>query len=122
MSDDSTPTPASFTATATAIEAIAQAMRTAHTADVASTDDPQQAIAALLLLREVREQLARWEPQLIETARKAGASWADLAHPSASPAARLPSAATCACVPVKPAPPRNSAYRPPAADVPRTAP
>ncbi|BAC68401.1 type III effector protein [Streptomyces avermitilis] len=81
MSDDSTPTPASFTATATAIEAIAQAMRTAHTADVASTDDPQQAIAALLLLREVREQLARWEPQLIETARKAGASWADLAHP-----------------------------------------
>ncbi|NUV38730.1 type III effector protein, partial [Streptomyces sp. KAI-27] len=28
-----------------------------------------------------REQLAVWEPGLVETAREAGASWADLAHP-----------------------------------------
>jgi len=66
---------------ATALEAIAQAARTAQTAENASTDDPEQAIAALLLLRQVREQLAGWEPGLIETAREAGASWADLAHP-----------------------------------------
>lgn len=33
-----------------------------------------------LLLRQVREQLAAWETGLIETARDAGASWADLAH------------------------------------------
>ncbi|MFE3268046.1 type III effector protein [Streptomyces sp. NPDC059215] len=81
MSGDGTPAPASFAATAAALEAIAQAMRTARTADSASTDDPGQAIAALLLLREVREQLAGWEPALIETAREAGASWAELAHP-----------------------------------------
>lgn len=41
----------------------------------------EQALAALLLLREVRDRLAGWEPDLIEAARDAGASWADLAHP-----------------------------------------
>ncbi|MFF4537106.1 type III effector protein [Streptomyces aureus] len=81
MSDGKTPAPASFEATAVALEAIAQAMRTARDAENASTDDPQKAIAALLLLRQVREQLVLWEPALIETARGAGASWADLAHP-----------------------------------------
>ncbi|MFF2999554.1 type III effector protein [Streptomyces sp. NPDC057950] len=81
MSDNEIPVPASFAATATALEAIAQAMRTARTADDASGGDAEQVIAALLLLREVREQLAGWEPALIETARQAGASWADLAHP-----------------------------------------
>ncbi|MFD8933507.1 type III effector protein, partial [Streptomyces mirabilis] len=40
-----------------------------------------QALAALLLLRELRDQLAGWEPGLIEAARAAGSSWADLAHP-----------------------------------------
>ncbi|MCX5137396.1 type III effector protein [Streptomyces sp. NBC_00340] len=81
MSDDATPAPVSFAATATALKAIAQVMRTARTADAESTADPERAAAALLLLREVREQLAHWEPALIETAREAGASWADLAHP-----------------------------------------
>ena len=38
-------------------------------------------MASLLLLRQVREQLAGWETGLIETARDAGASWADLADP-----------------------------------------
>ncbi|MBT2439564.1 type III effector protein [Streptomyces sp. ISL-36] len=42
---------------------------------------PEQALAALLLLRHVRDQLAGWESGLIETARAAGASWADLAEP-----------------------------------------
>ncbi|GAB7031620.1 type III effector protein [Streptomyces sp. NPDC021749] len=41
----------------------------------------EQALASLLLLREVRERLATWETGLIETAREAGASWADLAEP-----------------------------------------
>lgn len=39
------------------------------------------ALAALLRLRELRAELAAWEPGLIETARRAGASWADLARP-----------------------------------------
>ncbi|MGW3820191.1 type III effector protein [Streptomyces sp. NPDC005046] len=81
MSDDGTPAPASFVAATAALEAIAQAMRTARTAEGDSADDPARAVAALLLLREVREQLADWEPGLIETAREAGASWADLAQP-----------------------------------------
>ncbi|MGW2257729.1 type III effector protein [Streptomyces sp. NPDC001780] len=49
--------------------------------DGAGRTSTEQALAALLLLREVRDQLADWEPRLIEAARDAGASWAELAHP-----------------------------------------
>ncbi|MGW7078088.1 type III effector protein [Streptomyces sp. NPDC054866] len=80
--------PASFPAAASALEAIRDAMQVAgqEAADASPTDDtgdtdPEQALASLLLLREVREQLAAWEAGLIETARHAGASWADLAQP-----------------------------------------
>jgi len=38
-----------------------------------------QVLAALTLLRELRSQIAGWEPELIEAARTLGASWADLA-------------------------------------------
>jgi len=38
-----------------------------------------QALAALLALRELRERLDAWEPELIAAAREAGASWAVLA-------------------------------------------
>ncbi|MFG3497727.1 type III effector protein [Streptomyces sp. NPDC047928] len=87
-----TPAPASFLAAAAALSAIDRAVRAAQgapPADAASGQDdpepeppgPEQALAALLLLREVRGQLAGWEPGLIETARAAGASWADLAGP-----------------------------------------
>ncbi|MGW4518446.1 type III effector protein [Streptomyces sp. NPDC004393] len=77
--------PASFLAAAAALQAIGDALYAARhevcgpaeTQDV----DPEQALASLLLLRQVREQLAGWETGLIETARDAGASWADLAHP-----------------------------------------
>ncbi|WP_202238305.1 type III effector protein [Actinacidiphila reveromycinica] len=76
--------PASFLAAAAALEAIDDALRTARGeasgAAVAATA-PEQALASLLLLRQVREQLAGWETGLIETARGAGASWAELAHP-----------------------------------------
>lgn len=74
--------PASFLAAAAALETINSALRAAqHEAPGGEGAGPEQALASLLLLRQVREQLAGWETNLIETARHAGASWADLAHP-----------------------------------------
>ncbi|WP_435130999.1 type III effector protein [Actinacidiphila sp. bgisy144] len=76
--------PASFLAAAAALEAIRDALRTAQDEAPAASwqgTGPEQALASLLLLRQVREELAGWETGLIETARGAGASWADLAHP-----------------------------------------
>ncbi|MFJ1879115.1 type III effector protein [Streptomyces sp. KS_5] len=75
--------PASFLAAAAALTAIDDALRDAQheTPDAPDAPGPEQALASLLLLRQVREQLAGWETGLIETARDAGASWADLAHP-----------------------------------------
>ncbi|MFF4902913.1 type III effector protein [Streptomyces sp. NPDC001068] len=74
--------PASFLAAAAALAAIDDALCDAQ--DETSDPDapsPEQALASLVLLRQVREQLAEWETGLIETARDAGASWADLAGP-----------------------------------------
>ncbi|MFI8187065.1 HSP18 transcriptional regulator [Actinacidiphila glaucinigra] len=72
-------------AIATALAAIDEALRVVRAADTTpaamSGDDSERALASLMLLREVREQLAGWERGLIETARAAGASWADLAGP-----------------------------------------
>ncbi|MFI1279842.1 HSP18 transcriptional regulator [Streptomyces sp. NPDC020858] len=84
-----TPAQVPFLAAAAALEAIDQAVRDAQhppaspTATVAHAPDsgPDPALAALLMLREVREQLAGWESGLIETARGRGASWAELAGP-----------------------------------------
>ncbi|MCM3806714.1 type III effector protein [Streptomyces sp. DR7-3] len=80
-----TQSPASFLAAAAALEAIDNALRAAQDeapkAPHGEAAGPRQALASLLLLRQVREQLAGWETGLIETARDAGASWADLAHP-----------------------------------------
>ncbi|MDT0473433.1 type III effector protein [Streptomyces sp. DSM 41014] len=79
--------PASFLAAAAALNAIDDALHDAHRDSQDPSDGPgptpgpEQALASLLLLRQVREQLAGWETGLIETARDAGASWADLAHP-----------------------------------------
>ncbi|MDT0461126.1 type III effector protein [Streptomyces angustmyceticus] len=77
--------PVPFLAAAAALNTINEAMYTAHTAQAdephAPAAAPQQALASLMLLREVREQLAAWETDLIEAAREAGASWADLAQP-----------------------------------------
>ncbi|MEU7136031.1 type III effector protein [Streptomyces sp. NPDC046261] len=80
------PTPTSFLAAKTALSTIEEALRAARTPQdgqrpESSPASSEQALAALLLLREVRDQLAGWEPGLIEAAREAGASWADLAHP-----------------------------------------
>ncbi|MEH0420636.1 type III effector protein [Streptomyces sp. B21-083] len=79
-------TPTSFLAAAAALDAIHEAVRAARTTGDGEHSEPgragsEEALAALLLLREVRDQLAEWEPGLIEEAREAGASWADLAHP-----------------------------------------
>lgn len=41
--------------------------------------DSVQFLVALALLRQMREQLAGWEPELIDAARANGASWAQLA-------------------------------------------
>lgn len=77
--------PASFLAAAAALNAIDDALRGAQRDSQDRPDSPgpgpEQALASLMLLRQVREQLAGWETGLIETARDAGASWADLAHP-----------------------------------------
>lgn len=77
--------PASFSAAQTALERIAKAVLTAQTPQPSRQPEPgasaEQALAALLLLRQLRDQLGDWETGLIETARGAGASWADLAQP-----------------------------------------
>nr|WP_239144672.1 HSP18 transcriptional regulator [Streptomyces sp. SID14515] len=68
------------------MKAIDEAVRDAHadaggTTGSAPDTERAQALASLQLLREVRERLAGWESGLIEAAREAGASWADLADP-----------------------------------------
>ncbi|MEU3610029.1 type III effector protein [Streptomyces sp. NPDC035033] len=76
--------PVSFHAALAALAEIDGTLRAARAAsapDAAPSASPEEALAALLLLRELREQLAGWEPGLIEAARDAGASWAELAHP-----------------------------------------
>ncbi|MGW6878536.1 HSP18 transcriptional regulator [Streptomyces xanthophaeus] len=87
---DTPPAQVPFLAAASALEAIDQAVKDAQrlpaappTAPAEPVPDtgPDPALAALLVLREVREQLAGWESVLIETARGQGASWADLAGP-----------------------------------------
>ncbi|MFE4258173.1 HSP18 transcriptional regulator [Streptomyces sp. NPDC056883] len=87
------PKPSFLTATA-ALKTIGEALQNAQQPDPeapAPEADPDpatstsagadSALAALLLLREIREELAGWESGLIETARARGASWADLAGP-----------------------------------------
>ncbi|MFI9796681.1 type III effector protein [Streptomyces sp. NPDC052302] len=77
--------PASFLAAETALHAMTEAVRAARAAPEGAVGDtpptPEQALAVLVLLRDVRHQLAHWETGLIEAARAAGASWADLASP-----------------------------------------
>ncbi|MGK4585185.1 HSP18 transcriptional regulator [Kitasatospora sp. HPMI-4] len=79
--------PVSFLAAAAALAAIDAAVRTAQspapaeTTGYATEGGPEPALAALMLLREVRTELAGWEAGLVENARAAGATWADLAQP-----------------------------------------
>ncbi|MEE1783808.1 type III effector protein [Streptomyces sp. SP17BM10] len=77
--------PVSFLAAAAALAAIDDAVRTAHAPASAPRDaeegGAEHALAALLLLRELRGRLADWEAPLVEAARAGGATWADLARP-----------------------------------------
>ncbi|MFD9083268.1 HSP18 transcriptional regulator [Streptomyces erythrochromogenes] len=91
MNEPAPPTaPVPFPAAAAALEAINQSVKDARQSSAqtpatpatpAAGSGPHPALAALLTLREVREQLAGWESGLIETARGEGASWAELAGP-----------------------------------------
>ncbi|MGO4458681.1 HSP18 transcriptional regulator [Streptomyces sp. M-16] len=78
--------PVPFPAAAAALEDIKRTVRDARqspqgTPRPVADSGPHPALTALLMLREVREQLAGWESGLIEAAREQGASWADLAGP-----------------------------------------
>ncbi|GAA2066982.1 DUF3156 family protein [Catenulispora yoronensis] len=58
------------------------AARQPATSATASTGGPltgPQVLSALMLLRELRTEMAGWEPELIDAARQLGTSWADLA-------------------------------------------
>jgi hypothetical protein len=63
---------------AAGVEQIEAALETARTATPGQPDSVQF-LVALALLRQLREQLAGWEPELIDAARANGASWAQLA-------------------------------------------
>ncbi|MEW1648674.1 HSP18 transcriptional regulator [Streptomyces sp. NPDC091219] len=85
---DTPSAPVSFHAAAAALDAINRSVEQAQRSSTQTpatappaASGPYPALAALLMLREVREQLASWESGLIETARGQGASWADLAAP-----------------------------------------
>jgi hypothetical protein len=56
------------------VDRVVEALR--RTSEGAGADD---ALGALETLHRLREQLAAWEPLLIEAAREAGASWARIA-------------------------------------------
>lgn len=77
--------PASVSAAKAALETIEEVVRTAQTPRLdqppGPRSGPEQVLATLLLLRQLRDELGSWETGLIEAAREAGASWAELAHP-----------------------------------------
>ncbi|MET7641376.1 type III effector protein [Streptomyces sp. NPDC005438] len=79
------PLPTSFPAVDVALHTIDRAVHTAQDAPHEPTGDDavelRRTLEAVARLRELRDQLGRWEPMLIEMARSAGASWADLASP-----------------------------------------
>jgi hypothetical protein len=66
------------TEAAAGLERIESAVGTARSA-ASDVPDSAQFLVALALLRQMREQLAGWEPELIDAARASGASWAQLA-------------------------------------------
>jgi hypothetical protein len=66
------------TEAATGLRRIEAAVDSAR-AGASARPDSAQFLVALALLRQMREQLAGWEPELIDAARASGASWAQLA-------------------------------------------
>jgi hypothetical protein len=76
-----TPAPGHQATAAEAVDLIGDLL--ADLADLAgsepSADNPAEILAALVLLRRMREELAGWEPRLIDAARAHGVSWSRLA-------------------------------------------
>lgn len=66
------------TRAATGLERIEAAVGHAR-AEAPARVDSAQFLMALAMLRQMREQLASWEPELIDAARANGASWVQLA-------------------------------------------
>jgi hypothetical protein len=60
-------------------EALALVNGAVSTADTGKGQDQAHLLAALTVLRGLREELASWEPRLITAARDRGASWVSLA-------------------------------------------
>ncbi len=85
LSLDASRQPPSFAVAAAALESVRDLLDEAARAPLDPQGrppaDPEAALAALLCLRRVREELGGWESGLIAAAREAGASWADLAGP-----------------------------------------
>ena len=108
---------------AASLDRIGAAVHEARTGPAAGAPPASSAqfLVALALLRELRGQIAAWEPDLIDAARNHGASWRRNRLPrSASPAGRLPNAVTCACAQAPRARriPETSGWRPSATSVP----
>ena len=65
---------------AASLKRISAAVRDAHSpSEGSAAPSSAQFLVALALLRELRGQIAAWEPDLIDAARSHGASWAQLA-------------------------------------------
>ncbi|GAA4003407.1 DUF3156 family protein [Allokutzneria multivorans] len=79
MDDDSAARKALSARATGAPDPVAQALELVRsvTGDGAAT--PEEVLAALTLLRGLREELAAWEPRLITAAREGGTSWVRLA-------------------------------------------
>jgi hypothetical protein len=59
--------------------AAAEAVTLVHAAVANAEAAPADLLAALTVLRHLRDELASWEPELITAARRHGVSWASLA-------------------------------------------
>lgn len=61
------------------MEDLARALELVHRVRTDDTSSAAEVVAALEVLRHLRDELATWEPALITAARAAGASWVALA-------------------------------------------
>jgi hypothetical protein len=61
------------------VEAVLDDVRAGQPSADPDRDTPTVLVEALALLRELRERMAAWEPELITAARAAGVSWVQLA-------------------------------------------
>lgn len=64
---------------AATIAAATDALTLVHAAVIDTATTGEDLLAALTVLRQLREEIAGWEPQLITAARRQGVSWASLA-------------------------------------------